>query len=139
EEERLLNDFAQWRTQLRSIENLGAAMTFQRNLATADKRIEPVMGAEITANAFKLIGTPAALGRALVERDEQSSEPMVAVISQSLWKSRFDGDPTINGQQITLGTAAATIVGVMPSGFGFPMNHRIWVPLRLSSAIAPRS
>ena len=35
---------------------------------------------------------------------------------------------------------AATIVGVMPEGFGFPVNQRIWMPLRVDgSVLAPRT
>jgi putative ABC transport system permease protein len=48
-ERRLLRDFAGWREQLRSIADLGAALPFERNLATGDGSIEPVLGAEITA------------------------------------------------------------------------------------------
>lgn len=56
-EPRALHDFATWRTQLESIENLGAANGFVRNLITEDGRVEPVRGAEVTANAFRLMGT----------------------------------------------------------------------------------
>src|SRR5215212_2206763 len=57
-EARSLHDFAAWRTQVRTIEHLGAARAFARNLVTADHRVEPVSGVEITANAFTLMGTP---------------------------------------------------------------------------------
>jgi predicted permease len=41
---------------------------------------------------------------------------------------------------VKLGTAQTTIVGVMPEGFGFPVNHRIWTPLRVDlSTLAPRT
>ena len=41
---------------------------------------------------------------------------------------------------VKLGTATATIVGVMPEGFGFPVNERIWTPLRVDgSVLAPRT
>ena len=74
-EGRMLHDFSIWRQQLRTVENLGAAIPFVRNLATEDGRIEPVKGAEITANAFRLMGTPPLFGRTLTERDEQAGEP----------------------------------------------------------------
>jgi hypothetical protein len=48
---RSLHDFAIWREQLTTVEHLGAAISFVRNLATDDGRVEPVRGAEITASA----------------------------------------------------------------------------------------
>ena len=56
-EGRSLHDFAIWREQVKTVDHLGAAITFVRNLATEDRRVEPVRGAEITANAFRLLGT----------------------------------------------------------------------------------
>ena len=61
-EARSLHDFAIWREQVKTIDNLGAAIVFVRNLATEDGRVEPVRGAEITANAFRLLGTRTAAG-----------------------------------------------------------------------------
>lgn len=41
---------------------------------------------------------------------------------------------------VKLGTISATIVGLMPEGFGFPVNHQIWTPLRVNaSPLAPRT
>lgn len=56
------------------------------------------------------------------------------------WRNpRFASDPGSVGRTVRLGTASATIVGVMPEGFGFPVNQRIWMPLRVSaSRPAPR-
>src|SRR5262245_54988015 len=139
-EPRSLHDFSIWRAQVKTIENLGAANAFVRNLATDDRRVEPVQGAELTANAFRLVGTPALLGRTLSEQDERPSEPPVVVISHALWKTRFDSDPRVLGRTVKLGTTTATIVGVMPEGFGFPRNDRIWTPLRVDgSLLAPRT
>ena len=136
EDPRSLHDFMIWREQVRTVENLGAAIVFGRNLATSDGKVEPVRGAEITANAFALVGTPPQLGRVLMQQDEDPTEPPVAVIGHRLWQSRFAGDPSVLGRTVTLGTETATIVGVMPEGFGFPSSERIWVPLRVNHAPA---
>ena len=139
-EGRLLHEFAIWREQLKTVEHLGAAISFVRNLATDDGRVEPVSGAEITASAFRLMDTPPLMGRVLSERDEQSAEPPVAVIGERLWKTRFASDAEVLGKAVKLGTVTATIVGVMPEEFGFPMNQRIWTPLRVNGAtLAPRT
>ena len=119
-EARSLHDFAIWRAQLETVENVGAAIAFVRNLATEDGRVEPVRGAEMTANAFRLMGTPPLLGRTLMERDERPAEPPVVVLGHALWKTRFESDPGVLGRMVKLGTATATIVGVMPEAFAFP-------------------
>jgi putative ABC transport system permease protein len=139
-EGRLLHDFATWREEVKTVDNLGAAVPFVRNLATEDGRVEPVQGAEITANAFRLMGTAPLLGRPLIEQDEHPAESPVVVISHTLWTNRFASDPAVLGRTVKLGTAAATIVGVMPEGFGFPVSQRIWTPLRVDGAVlAPRT
>jgi predicted permease len=140
EEQRLLNDFATWRAQVKTVEHLGAAVEFLRNLRTDDGRIEPVEGAEITANAFRLMGTPPLMGRALVDRDESAGEPPVVVIGHRLWVNRFDSDPNVVGRAVQVGTTNATVVGVMPEGFAFPVNQEIWAPLRADgSTLEPRT
>src|SRR5690606_34072304 len=55
-ESRSLYDFAIWREGARTVEHLGAAAVFVRNLETADGNVEPVRGAEVTADAFALMG-----------------------------------------------------------------------------------
>jgi putative ABC transport system permease protein len=133
-ESRALHDFAIWRAELKTVENLGASDEFIRNLATEDGRVEPVRGAELTANAFRLMGTSPLLGRTLVDRDESPAEPLVAVIGERVWKTRFDRDPAVLGKRVKVGTETATIVGVMPDAFAFPYNHRLWMPLRANGA-----
>jgi hypothetical protein len=133
-----LYDFTMWRDQVRTIEQLGAAVPFERTLRV-DKSHEPVSGAEISASAFRLARIAPVLGRTLTARDELLSAPPVAVIGHSLWQHRFAADPQILGRSIELGATRATVVGVMPEGFGFPVSQRTWVPLRLrGTTLAPR-
>ena len=136
-EARTLHDFAVWREDVKTIDQLGAAILFARNLATDDGRVEPVRGAEVTASAFALMGTAPLLGRALTPQDERPGEPPVAVLSHMLWERRFASDPGVVGRTVKLGTATATIVGVMPEGFAFPVSQRIWTPLRADGATLP--
>ena len=139
-ETRLMNDFATWRPEVRTIEELGAAVTFQRNLALEDGSIEPAVGAEVTASAFRIMGTPPLLGRVLTDRDELPGEPPVVVLGHALWKARFESDPGVLGRPVKLGSVNATVVGVMPEGYAFPRNHWIWAPLRADGGtLAPRT
>jgi putative ABC transport system permease protein len=131
-EPRSLHDFAVWRERLESVEHLGAFLPLERNLITDDGRAEPVKGVAISASAFRLVPTPPLFGRPLVEEDEQAAALPVVVLGHDLWLTRFGGNPSILGHTVRLGTASHTIVGVMPAEFGFPINHTLWVPLRLN-------
>ena len=141
DERRLLHDFVLWRQHARLLEDLGAYRTIERQLVvgSGDARPEPVTGAEISASAFRVTRVPPLLGRHLLDSDEQPGAPPVVVIGYDLWRRKFAGRQDVIGQTLQLGRATTTtIVGVMPEGFTFPINHRLWVPLQLRpSGYAP--
>ena len=129
---RLLHDYHDWRTDLRSVSELGAYRALERNLITADAVAEPADVAEITASGFGLARVQPLLGRALVAGDESPASPLVMVIGWRLWQRRFGADPGVLGRTVRLGSAPATIVGVMPAGFAFPLSQEVWTPLRIN-------
>ena len=139
-EDRSLHDFTLSRTRVKTIEHFGAALAFTRNLVTEDHQVAPVRGAEVTANAFTLMQMTPLVGRTLTARDEQPAEPLAVVIGERIWTTRFERDPSVVGRFVKVGTAGATIVGVMPERFGFPVNQQLWLPLRADgSLLAPRT
>ncbi len=125
-----LHDFADWRADASSIRQLGAFRTVQHNLATSNTYPDPVTVAEITASAFTIARTPPHLGRYLLPDDEHDGAERVLAIGYSEWQRRFGGDPAIVGKEISLNTVPYTIVGVMPQGFAFPINHQYWIALQ---------
>jgi predicted permease len=74
------------------------------------------------------------LGRTLVDTDENAGAAPVVVIGYELWQQRFGGDPSVLGREVRVGSTYATIVGVMPESFAFPISHRLWAPLRIDSS-----
>lgn len=131
-ERRMLHDLAFWRDEVRSIEELGAWRPIRRNMSVPDGGVQPVDGAQMTASGFRLAGVAPVLGRTLTEGDEAASAAPVAVIGHDLWQARLEGHPDVVGREIRLGATVHTVVGVMPEGFGFPVSHGLWVPLRAS-------
>jgi predicted permease len=139
-EDRSLHDFAIGRAGVKTIEQFGVALTFSRNLVTEDHQVQVVRGAEVTANAFTLMDMAPLVGRTLTVRDEQPAEPLAVVIGERIWTMWFGRDPSVVGRSVKVGTADATIVGVMPERFGFPVNQYLWLPLRTDgSLLAPRT
>ncbi len=130
---RATHDFLAWRQALQSVD-LAAYRTATRSLAIAEGAAEPVVTAEVTASAFRVLRVPPALGRALAEPDEAPGAPSVAVIGFDLWQTHFQGDAGVIGRTVRIAGEPATIVGVMPSGFAFPRTQELWLPLRLDAA-----
>ena len=138
DERRLLHDFLGWRRDVTSIEAIGAYRTLERNLTLGDARSEPVTIAEISASAFRLTSVPPLMGRPLLESDEQPGAPPVVVVGYPVWQGRFAGRTDVIGQTVQIGRTKTTVVGVMPEGYAFPINHRMWTPLQLRpSGYAP--
>jgi putative ABC transport system permease protein len=133
EEDRTLYDYQLWRSA-RSLTDLGAYRNVGANLVGADGGAKPERAAEITASAFRIAPDRPLLGRVLDESDERAGAPPVVLIGEDIWINRFDRDPQIVGRNVQIGSGFATVVGVMPERYAFPMSHNLWLPLRTDVA-----
>src|SRR5688572_21906385 len=130
EESRTVHDFLVWREALSSVTDLGAYRDVARNLITSDGVARPVLAAEVTATAFRVAPIPALLGRVLAPADELPGAPPVIILGYDVWRTRFASDPGVIGQSVQLGEMRATVIGVMPEDFAFPVAHELWTQLR---------
>ena len=83
--------------------------------------------ARVSSNFFSLFGVEPQLGRAFTAEEGRPEGPPVAILSDSLWRSRFAADRGIIGRTVTLDTTPHTIVGVLPAvaaGAPFPFIGR---------------
>ncbi|MGE0885242.1 MAG: ABC transporter permease [Blastocatellales bacterium] len=86
--------------------------------------------AKVTGSFFSLLGVNPVYGRVFNERDDQVNGERVVVISDRIWRERFNTDPNIIGQSITLTEANFTVIGVMPAKFEFPKGVDLWLPIK---------
>jgi predicted permease len=138
QEDRILHDFVEWRRDLTTIQDLAAVQLLVRNLIGQDGQPENVSVAAMTASGFRVARVAPFLGRPLLDADERPGVAPVMVVGFSLWRTKFSSDPQILGRTARLGDGTYTIVGVMPDGFGFPLNNRAWIPLRTAVTDHPR-
>src|SRR5690606_23914025 len=103
------------------------------NVITDDERYVTLTGARTTPSVFELTGVRPLLGRTFTEADAAADAPAVVVLGHDAWQRLFDGDRTAIGRTVRLGGTVATVVGVMPEHFGFPVNEEAWTPLRESA------
>ncbi len=121
--------FERWR-KMRSLTDVGAFRTVERELKAATRFAPRVNIAEMSAAGFTLARVSPLMGRYLLPEDERSGAPPVLVIGYDAWQSTFAADPGIIGQQVQLGEVSHTVIGVMPEKFRFPMKHQYWTSLQ---------
>jgi len=118
----------------------------QADLVAADGA-ERLRGMWVTPNFFETLGVHAAHGRTFSSVDGHSA---VAVISDALWRVRFNADPHIVGGTVRIATGsgtrrtwnAVTIAGVLPPEFRFTYPReteiyfpRAWTDIRANRAL----
>ena len=121
-------EFEVWR----SASTVAGIAAFSPTMATVSERgrsPEPVAAAYVSADTFGLLGERPVLGREFLAEDDRPGAPVVALLGDAVWRSRFDGDRSILDRSITVDDVPVTIVGVMPAGFRFPMVADLWLPL----------
>ena len=128
-EPRVARDFLEWRQELRTIEDLGAYRADTRNLTVGNAAPEPIQTAELTAAAFGAARATPLLGRGLLDSDEMPGAPGVIVVGYDVWQRALAGRPDAVGSVVKLGNTSATVIGIMPEGFAYPVNHDAWTPL----------
>ncbi len=117
--------------QDRSMDVAAASAGSELNLAGEGEAVRVVTSA-VTANLFSVLGSPVARGRGFTTGEDSPGCDGIAVISDSLWKTKFGGNPSIIGRVIRLDGINRQIVGIMPPGFSFPSSRvQAWVPMRL--------
>jgi putative ABC transport system permease protein len=85
-----------------------------------------LVGADVTPSLFEALRVSPLVGRSLADVDSTLADPRNVVIGYELWRSRFNGDASVVGRSVELGTRRAVVVGVMPRGFDFPNGSNIW-------------
>jgi predicted permease len=90
--------------------------------------------AQVTATFFTLMGVQPALGRALTAADDPTADARAVVLSDALWRSRYQADPSVLGRPTIIEGIPHVIVGVMPAGFNFPAKTQLWTPVQIRPA-----
>ena len=95
-------------------------------------------GAYVTEDFFRIVGVAPIMGRDFTAADNKPGAEKTTLLGYEIWKRDFSGDPNIVGQSVRINGKAATIIGVMPQNFKFPISEELWVPLYNEFPFVPR-
>jgi len=115
-------DFRDFRARNRSFEGIAA---FTRGDVQLSGFGEPVRlyGFGITAAYFRVLGLRPQMGREFDYAAEIPGNGLQIIVSDRLWRTRFNADPAIIGRKVTLNMQPFTVIGVMPAGTVHPGNE----------------
>ncbi|HEU4994394.1 MAG TPA: ABC transporter permease [Gemmatimonadaceae bacterium] len=95
------------------------------------ERFERLNTELVSANYFRTLGSKPAIGRLFGADEAASSQGIVGVISDRLWRRMYGASPRAIGQSLVLNGRSVVIVGVAQRGFrglgAFAPD--IWIPL----------
>ncbi|HEY8459701.1 MAG TPA: ABC transporter permease, partial [Blastocatellia bacterium] len=121
----------------KSWESIGAWATNGVNIAATGAPIR-VTAVGVTRSLIETLGVQPALGRNFTPEEDAVGGPRVAIISHSLWRRAFGGQPDIIGKEIMIDARPFNIIGVMPQGYVFPPGSNdpaeVWAPFQFDPA-----
>ena len=123
--------FMHWRAQSAVVQDVAAFNTGLVNF-TGGTFPEQLRVGRVSADFFKLAGTPFTLGRGFTADEDLPNGPRAVVLSEPMWTTRFNRDPDVLGRAISLGGEPYTVVGVL-GRFDFEEfgpAPQVWLPFQ---------
>jgi predicted permease len=124
-----IHDLVDWRADQRSFDDLAGFYLATADLAAPGSRPERYRAAFVSPGLFELLRVAPRLGRSFRRGEDAPEAEPVALLGEGVWRRRFGSDPTVVGRTVRIDGEAATVVGVMPEGFRFPLAEEVWLPL----------
>ena len=119
-------NFEDWRKQSRSFAHLAAYTITSLNL-TGRGEPQKLTAAAVSTNFFDTLAVPLLKGRSFLPEDAPHRDRGFVVLSHGLWQAEFGGRPDILDRDLSLDGKDYTVIGIAPSGFGFPARAELWV------------
>ncbi len=130
-------DLQDYQEQASGFDTLAGVQGRSLTLSDTDEP-ERVLGAAVSWRLFSMLGITPALGRDFTAGDDRAGAESVVILSDDLWRRRYNGDPQIVGRALTINARPYTVIGVLPPRIKFPFQQVAWVPLAPLNQGLPR-
>jgi len=116
-----------WNTRSRMFEQIAGFTPSVGGMvmAGADGNAETVSRQWVTRGIFDVLGVTPVAGRTFTAEDE-AKRANVVVLSEALWRTRFNSDPGIIGREMRFDGSNWTVVGVVPKDFQLLGQTSMW-------------
>jgi predicted permease len=122
------------RRQSRSFSDAAAFEFTTFNLSLPTTQPQAIHGGIVSSNYFQLLGVKPEIGRFFQPdaNDRNYGSMDAIVLSDGLWRDRFNADPSVAGRAISINRHTFTVIGVAPRefvGIYGGLAEDAWVPL----------
>ena len=124
--------YLDWREHQRVFSELGA-WTPRGVTIVGPEGPERAPAAMASASFFKVANAQPVIGRFFSSDEDRRGGDRVTVISEGLWKRRYQQSSSVLGSSVQIDGEAYTIIGIAPSGFAEVWRLDVWLPLGLSA------
>jgi predicted permease len=126
-------DIAQWQQRSKALDDIGYYGSGNAYLVndSGEMKVASIM---VSPNLFAVLGVSPALGRGFTADEQQKGKGDVVVLSDAVWRERFNAADVL-GKVIKIDDGMATVVGIMPASFAFPLDDKlvqVWRPVELN-------
>jgi putative ABC transport system permease protein len=122
-------NFLDWRERTQSFKGVAAISEYTVSVTGLGDPFA-LQAPQVSPQFFSILGVAPELGRVFTLEEGEPGHENTTILSYKLWQSQFGADRGVVGRKILLSGASATIVGVMPPGFGLPgRTADLWLPL----------
>src|SRR5215510_296714 len=134
-------NFADWRDQNHVFEQI-AAYSGGGFILTGTADPERIQGAIVSPSFFPMLGVKPMVGRVFLPEEDHPNKVFSAVISERLWRRRFNSDPHIIGKTVVVEDENYTVIGVVAGVTDLselPNDTEVWLPISFGIAFKIRS
>ncbi|MDR3700025.1 MAG: ABC transporter permease [Candidatus Sulfopaludibacter sp.] len=117
-------DYVAWRHDNQAFEQL-AATGFNGTMVLGGPSPAEVRGARVSANFLDAFAITPAAGRSFNTQEELPNGPKAVLLTDHVWRDRFQSRRDILGSSIPLDGQPYTVIGILPPSFAFPLDTRI--------------
>ena len=124
-----------WKARSKSFEHLVLMRSWQPTLVV-DGEAERLPAVRVGWNYFDMMGARPALGRTFREDDDRPNHWRVLMLSDALWRRRFNADPNVVGRTVKMNDREYRVIGVMPPSFEpldaarfYNASAELWAPV----------
>lgn len=115
-----------WAAHQQVFVGFGTMKQLRSLLVATPQGNERLTGTHLSTQALKMLHARPELGRLFTAAEDAPGSPPALLLSHDFWQRTYNGDPGVIGRGLVVDGLPATIVGVMPASFRFPVEQDLW-------------